>query len=362
MSDINGQMIQSAVSNSGLVDSLLIEKFTGKVHDAWLKTESLMERFDMQSVKGTNTISNKYLGETDLQTLTPGQDPPPTPTEFEKNALVVDAIVIGRNYVQQLHDVQNDIAGLKSKLVNKQTKKLRAMEDTMIIQQLLHGGLNNFESQDAGVDGGRVAPRVSGQGYSVKIVISDTQSEDPFSLVASIEECMEQMLIQEMDVEDVSCIMPWTYFNCLLDSAHVISKEYEILSGKTIDGFVLKSFNVPVVASNRFPKTLSSAEPSGHHLLSKATNGYRYDAVANSLLGVAVLYTPEALLLGYTLELQSDVWQDKATKGYFIDTWLSEGAIPDRWEATGIVLRGGSDNARITTRANRKAMITRTIT
>lgn len=359
MSDIDGALIQPGISKSGEVDSLLIEKFTGKVHEVWEKTEGLMGHFDAQSVTGTNMISNKFLGDTELQVLQPGQDPPPTDTEFDKNALVVDTTVIGRNYVQQLHDVQNDIDGLKSKLAKRQVTKIKRLEDEMIIQQLLYGALNNFESADAGADGGRTAPRVSGHGYSILVDISDAQAIDPYTMLASIEEALEQMVLQEMEVDEVTCVLPWTYWNVLNDAEMIQSKDYELVSGKTISGFKLKSYNVAIIPSNRFPKVANDA--NNRHLLSRASNNYRYDATATMLTAVACLFTYEALLLGYTLEIQGDIWLHKGSKGYFIDSWLAEGAIPDRWEACAAVFKGGSENTTIKNRAARKAQITRAV-
>ena len=113
---VPNQMTNVAISKSGLVDSLLIEKFNGKVHEAYLKGENLRAYFDMQSVTGTNMISNKYLGDTAIQALVPGQTALATNTEADKNALVVDTAVIARNAVAQLHDVQNDIDGISPRL------------------------------------------------------------------------------------------------------------------------------------------------------------------------------------------------------------------------------------------------------
>lgn len=75
-----------AVSASGEVDSLLIEKFNGKVNEQYLKGENILSYFDVQTVTGTNTVSNKYLGETELQVLAPGQSPNATPTQADKTS------------------------------------------------------------------------------------------------------------------------------------------------------------------------------------------------------------------------------------------------------------------------------------
>jgi hypothetical protein len=348
-----------AVSASGEVDSLLIEKFTGKVHEQYIKGENLQAYFYVNEVVGTNMVSNKYLGDTEVQALVPGEDPNPTPTEADKNALVVDTSVIARNAVAQLHDVQNDINDQKGKLAKNQTKQLKKLEDYMLLQQMLFGVINNFESQDAGVDGGRVAPRVSGHGYSVKLTISDAQSIDPNNMLASIEYVLEKQLIQENELEDMAVIVPWAIFNVLSDAERLVNKDYELASGMVISGFMLKRWNVPIIPSNRFP--VAAHAGSDHHLLSKPANSYRYDVTAAMLTAVAVVFAPDALLVGRTIALQGDIFWDKKSKSYFIDSWFAEGAIPDRWEANGAVFAGGSENTDITARAARKAVVTKAL-
>lgn len=349
---VPNQMTNPAISKSGLVDSLLIEKFNGKVHEAYLKGENLRAYFDMQTVTGTNMISNKYLGDTAIQALVPGQTAQATNTEADKNALVVDTAVIARNAVAQLHDVQNDIDGIKSKIAANQVKQLKKLEDSMIVQQLIYGAISNTQTA-------RTNPRVSGHGFSIRLDISDVQAGDPNCILAAIEDCLEKQVLQEIEVGDVVCILPWVTFNVLMDAERLVSSDYVPIGSASEVGtphFKLKSYNVPVLPSNRFPKTTAAS------ILSNPTNGARYTADATQLTCIGVLFAPDALLIGQTLEVQGDIWFDKDSKSYFIDTWYAEGAIPDRWESVSAIFGGGSENAAIKARAGRKATVTRTVT
>jgi len=148
-----GELVNSGVSASQEVDTLLIEKFNGKVNEQYLMGENLQVYFDVQSVVGTNTVSNKYMGETELQVMSPGQEAEGTPVEYDKNALTVDTSVIARNIVAHLHDAQNDIEGNKSKIAANQVLQIKRLEDEMLIQQLIYGVLNNTEAE-------RTNPRV----------------------------------------------------------------------------------------------------------------------------------------------------------------------------------------------------------
>lgn len=318
-----------AVSASGEVDSLLIEKFNGKVNEQYLKGENIMSYFDVQSVTGTNTVSNKYLGETELQVLAPGQSPAATSTQADKNQLVIDATVIARNTVAHLHDVQGDIDSLKPKLAANQAKQLKRMEDEMLIQQMLLGGISNTKAK-------RKTPRVKGHGFSINVEVNEGEALiNPQYVMAAVEFALEQQLEQEVDISDVAILMPWRYFNCLRDADRIVDKTYTISqSGATIQGFTLSSYNCPVIPSNRFPKY---TQGQAHHLLSNEDNGYRYDSIEGMNGAIAVLFTSDALLVGRSIDVTGDIFYEKKEKTYYIDTFLSEGAIPDRWEAVSVV-------------------------
>lgn len=352
-----------AVSASGEVDSLLIEKFNGKVNEQYLKGENILSYFDVQTVTGTNTVSNKYLGETELQVLAPGQSPNATPTQADKNQLVIDTTVIARNTVAHIHDVQGDIDSLKPKLAMNQAKQLKRLEDQMAIQQMLLGGIANTKDK-------RKKPRVKGHGFSINVNVTESEAlANPQYVMAAVEYALEQQLEQEVDISDVAILMPWKFFNALRDADRIVDKTYNISqSGATINGFVLSSYNCPVIPSNRFP---TFAQRQAHHLLSNEDNGYRYDPIAEMNGAVAVLFTADALLVGRTIEVTGDIFYEKKEKTYYIDTFMAEGAIPDRWEAVSVVTtkrdetsgaaKGlGADHTIVLTRAQRKAVYVKT--
>lgn len=352
-----------AVSASGEVDSLLIEKFNGKVNEQYLKGENILSYFDVQTVTGTNTVSNKYLGETELQVLAPGQSPNATPTQADKNQLVIDTTVIARNTVAHIHDVQGDIDSLKPKLAMNQAKQLKRLEDQMAIQQMLLGGIANTKAK-------RNKPRVKGHGFSINVNVTESEAlANPQYVMAAVEYALEQQLEQEVDISDVAIMMPWKFFNALRDADRIVDKTYTISqSGATINGFVLSSYNCPVIPSNRFP---TFTQDQAHHLLSNEDNGYRYDPIAEMNGAVAVLFTADALLVGRTIEVTGDIFYEKKEKTYYIDTFMAEGAIPDRWEAVSVVTTKrngttgaaegeGTDHNTVLARAQRKAVYVKT--
>lgn len=350
------------------VDSLLIEKFNGVVHEQYLRGENLLGGFTVQDVVGTNIVSDKYQGETKLQTLTPGQEPEATnDTEFNKNALVVDTIVLGRNTVHTLHDIQNDFE-VMTKLATNQMGKLKTMEDQMVVQQLLATGLTGgtYDPYANTITGG--VSRVTGHGVAINVELNDdlSQSKDPYQLVSAIEVALMGLVTQRCPLGGMKVIVPIAEFGLLVDYGFIAQAEggsnestgtkFDMnLSGR------LKGWNLPVMGSVEFTQMkINPHDGKTHHLLSNVNNGNRYDVTDDMKAAHAVIYNTDALLCGRTITLQSDIFFDKKTKGYFIDSWLAEGATTGRYDNCAIVgSTAEADNTVVLTKAKGKSKATK---
>lgn len=354
-------LVDSKVSASGEAKSLAIEKFNGQVKRAYHDNPALMAYFDMETVTGTNVVSNKYLGVTQVQALAPGKDVRGAETQFDKNSLVIDTSIIARNIVGVLDDVQDDI-NTKGKLAEEQVSALKNLENRMLLQQGVYGAVSNTKVK-------RTTPRVSGHGFSTVHVIKEGDDLlEPLKLMAGIEWLIEDMMIQDVDISKLTIFMPWQQFNSLRDAERIVDARYNTAAGMTVRGFVLKSFNVPVVPSNHFPnKTRDHKDIDGeaqdHHILSNANNGYRYDVLTGTNAEdqekcSALVIGREGLLVGRSIELTGEIWWNKANKSWYIDTYMAEGAIPDRWEHLAALMQGSADQAGLDARYKRK--ITRT--
>lgn len=354
-------LVDSKVSASGEAKTLAIEKFNGQVKRAYHNDPQMMQYFDLQQVQGTNVISNKYLGVTSLQALAPGKDVRGSEVEFDKNSLVIDTTIIARNIVAVLDDVQDDIQ-TKGKLAEEQVAAIKDLENRMLIQQSIYGAISNTEAV-------RTKPRVKGHGFSTVHTIAEANATtQPLKLMAGIEWVLEGMVDQNVDVTKMTIFMPWQEFNCLRDADRIVDARYNTASMSTVTGFVLKSFNVPVVPTNHFPKksrdhTDIDGEDQEHHILSNANNGYRYDVngVGNTdgtdqEKCAAVILGREGLLVGSSISITGEIWWNKANKSFYIDTYLSEGAIPDRWEHLGALMKADADEAGLEERYLRKVL------
>ncbi|ATW58190.1 major capsid protein [Pseudomonas phage uligo] len=360
MSDVNN-LVDPSISASGEAKTLAIEKFNGQIKRAYSTQVGMMAHFDLQTVVGTNTVSNKYLGTTEVQALAPGKDVKGSQTEVDKNSLVIDTVVIARNVVALLTDVQDDIM-VKGKLAEEQVTSMKKLEDRMLIQQCIYGALiNNKIARNN-------RPRVKGHGFSIGEVDKNFNMDDPTRILTFIESVIEQMVIQDLDISKLTIACPWPVFNSLRDAERIADARYNTYQQAGVTGFVLKSYNIPVVPNNHFPnKARDHINIDGgvddHHLLSKVTNGFRYDVTDDQEACMFIIFGNEALLVGRSIALTGEIWWNKSNKTWYIDSYMSEGAIPDRWEhlAAGFGAEATSANLedvtdRLTQRVKRKRM------
>src|SRR5690554_1973859 len=163
-----------------------------------------------------------------------------------------------------------------------------------------------------------------------------------------------------VDPDDMYIMLPWPEFNILRDAERIINQDYQTFAGDTVSGFVLRSFNVPIIPSNRFPKLVNGNVISRTSKLSNATNGNRYTASEEQAKAKALVFKPDALLAGKTIDMTGDIFWDRRSKSWFVDTYQAEGAIPSAWEAVSVVdTEGDTENTEVTARANRKVVKTR---
>lgn len=361
MSSANN-LVNSAVSASGEVPTLLIEKYDGQVKRAYKEKVGMMSYFDLKEVQGTNSVSNKYMGTVQIQGLAAGKSIKGTTTEFDKNRLVIDTSVAARNLVGILADVQDDIQ-TKGKLAEEQVDAMVEMEDRMLIQQVAYGAIMNTKAK-------RTKPRVRGHGFSIDVKIKKETTQWPNAIMAAIEAALEKQLQQNTPIKKFACLMPWEYFNALRDAERIVNATYVTASGTTIEGFVLKSFNLPIVPTNSLPNKDRdhldiNQEVSEHHLLSNAANDYRYDVIDSgddSMKDiVGLLFGTEGLMVGRSITLQGKIWFNDDNKTYYIDSWMAEGAIPDRWEQLAVVRvvddAKATEDKAVRQRANRKVVM-----
>jgi len=324
-----------AVSASGELDNLLLERFTGMVREATIKREQFIDHFRVQDVVGTNQVTNKNMGDTELQTLVAGQEPESHSVQFDNHSLVVDTVVLARNTIAMLHMLQSDIQ-VQQRMASNHAKKLIMLNDETLLTQVIKGALTDEEE---GGSGGRVSGH---EGGSLVRLGAVGDEKDPVKFLRAIEFVTQKMNEKEVENDDMVMACPWEQFYVLADNDKLTRQEYTVGVGvgngdSKVNGYVMKAMGFPVRPTNRIRQVAHNTAGGEHHQLSNVSNGFRYDTLAGDANCVAVFFTSDALLIGRTMGLESDIFFNKRLKTNFVDSWYSFGAIADDLSVCGAI-------------------------
>lgn len=310
-------------NGAGDVNALNIEEFTGQVEGTIARKSKLDPYIKRRPVKGTNTITNYAVGETQLTTLKPGEAPDSTPVDFSKASVTVDTVVMARNIIPLLEDFQNNF-GARAKVAEEHGKKIAKFSD----QSFMIQGIKAARLTESAYSGGTAGKPAGFKGGLVVKFAAAGDQLDPAKLYSKIGEALTGM--EEKDVEpqseDVILIVRPKEFYTLQEAEQISNGEYLTAEGNKLTNVAMfKAWGIPVVSSNNLPNSVIE-----DHELSTTGNGNAYDGDFTKVK--ALLISPRALLAGETIPLQSKVWFDDLTKQWFIDSWLAFAATPDRAE------------------------------
>lgn len=318
-------------NSAGAIDALHIEEFTGMVESTLLRKSVLKGWIPVKPVKGTSMLTSFAVGESTLQKATPGVVPDGTTNDFARRNIVVDTVVLARatlgllEVFQTSYDARKEIAGEHGKKIAKfwdQSFFIQAIKAAQFTQ-------STFQS------GGAAGKPLGHFGGSQEVLAAAGDSQDPAKLYAAIAGLFTKMELKDVDpqTDDVMIAVKPTEFYTLLQNEQLIDGSYKTSEGTEIKGMLLKGYGCPIVRSNNFP----GGEVITAHMLSNAANANAYDGDFSKV--VAAAFSPRALLAGETIPLESDVFYDKLSKGWFVDAHLSYAVTPNRAEFAGIIVR-----------------------
>lgn len=303
---------------------LAIEEYTGIV-EGTIKRRSKLEGFiPVRTVKGTSTITNFGIGESTLQALVPGEEPDGKPTEFNRNSLTIDTVVLARNIVPLLDDFQASF-NVRSEIGVEHGKKIAKFYDQAFFIQAAKAALAATSTFGA-LDGHT--------GGSTETMAAAGDINDPAKLYAGLANLFAKMEAKDVDPanDDVMVALRPDVFYKLLQAEQIINGEYVTAAGTQIKGAkILSAFGVPVISTNDVPRSNITG-----HLLSNARNSNAYDGDFSKV--VATAFSPRALMAGSTIPLTTKVFFDDRSKHWFIDAYLSFAVGPNRREYAGGLL------------------------
>lgn len=318
----------SQQNQAGDTDALKIEEFTGVVEHTIKRKQVLKPFIPMRTIRGTNTITNYAVGETQLGKVTAGAEPDVTAgPDVSRNFLVVDTHVYARNAISLLEDFQSTIE-IRSEIAVEHGEKLSKFTDQAFFIQAIKAAKatqSSFSGGTAGKPGGYF-------GGNVVTLAAAADATDGTKLYQAISDLC--VLMEAKDVQPnmdgmVLALIPSAFY-ALLNAEQIINGNYVTADGTSVSGMVFKAFGVPVVKSNNIPTGVISG-----HLLSNTKNGNAYDGDFTGTVGV--MLSPKALMAGQTIPLSSDIFYDKLRKSWYVDSDISFGVAQNRNEYAGLI-------------------------
>ncbi len=305
--------------------ALIIEEYSGIVEGTIQRKSALDGFVPMKRVVGTSTLTNDAIGEAVLGKVTPGTMPDGAVSSFSKNSVTIDTLIYARNTLPLLDSFQTRY-DVRKELGVEHGKKIAKFRDQALFIQAAKAAAASVSPY------GAVAGWV-GSGSTVTLAASADRS-DPAKLYAALAALFTQMEQKDVDVrsEDVILALTPADFYTLQQAEQLVNANYLTAEGNKLqDVVMLKAFGVPVVSTNNLPQSVISG-----HLLSNSRNSNAYDGDFSKL--VALAFSARALLAGETIPLTSDVFYDKLTKQWFVDSHLSFGVTANRAEYAGQIV------------------------
>lgn len=317
---------QNQINQTGAVDALILEQFTGEVEHTFV-AESVLDKFmPRRPVKGTNTLTKKAIGRTQLQKLNRGEAPDGTQVDFSKASVVVDTTVLSRHSLTELETLQTDVDTRKEIAIEQGGEIAEFVDQSLCIM----GAKAAAYTQSAYAQG--TAGKPEGHFGASQVVLTAAGDEnDPAKLYKALSDLITKMEEKKVNPRrhGVIIVMRPTQYNILMEAEQIVNKTYVTAEGTSIgDVPMFKAWNVPVVSSTNLPNTVITG-----HLLSNAANGNAYDGDFTKLVALAI--SPKALMVGETIPLKSHVWWSDAAKCWFVDSWMAFGVGVDRVEFAG---------------------------
>lgn len=314
---------------TGAYDALFIEEYGGLVDLAFHESSIMKSYLNVRSVQGTNTIKNYRVGETALSAVTPGVRPDATPTNFGDTLVTVDTVVVARNNMFILEDLQNNYDA-KVELARTQGEQLAEFFDEAAYIQAMKAARSPAPTNLPGFKNGTV----------VTLALAGEEL-DPNKLEAAVLAMIQGMEEKRVKIRGtqfgttgyngVSIFVNPQQYYVLLQNDKLINANYSS-NGDYSAGTILKAAGIPIHTTTLLPQ----AAVTGHYL-SNASNSNAYDISVAEAKGVVLAFANRAVLAGETIGLQSDIWYDKIEKQWFIDSHLSFGMAPDRAEMAAII-------------------------
>lgn len=299
----------------------MIEQYGGAVDAQFAKSSIMRKMVPVKPVRGTDTLINRRVGKTTLQTITAGVRPDAAKTQFGKVGVTVDTVVLARDNRSMLNEFQTDFDA-RAELGRDHGKEQAKFFDQAFLIQAIKGA---YLTAPANLNG------AIGAGKLETLALAGDEN-DPDLLYAAVAKIIVAMQEEDIDTDECVIFARPTQEDVLLNNDKLVSREFSEGNGNYALGKVMTIKGVPLVRTARIP----NAAITGHKL-SNADNGNGYDVSATEAKAQIVVMHPQSLLAGETIPLTSDVFYSKEEKQWFIDSYTAFGVSNRRPDVCGVV-------------------------
>lgn len=318
-------------NGAGAIDALHIEEYTGVVESTLERTSVLTPLIPFRTVRGTSMLTNFAVGESTLQKVVPGVVLDGTRNDFSKTILHVETTVAARNIIPQIEVFQTEYDARKE-IGQEHGKKLGKFKDQALFIQGIRAGL----AADSAYRGADAAGKPAGHSGGNQVVLGSAGDVlDPGKMYAAIISLITKMQLKDVDArnDQVFIGVKPDLFAVLMQAEQLINSNYVTAAGNTINAWTMHAYGVPIIPTNNFP----GGEVITGHFLDTVNNGNAFSGDYSKVVAVAM--APKALLAGYTIPLETDVFYDKLSKSWFVDAAEAYSATQNRNEYAGVILK-----------------------
>lgn len=328
--------------NTGTVNPLFLEKYTGEVEHQIVKTSFMKNFFKIRNMQGQAVISNRFIGGVKLQKLTGGVRPTDSGAIYDKTTLKVDTVVLARTVLLLIDDfiTQNDV---RSDIAQEQGTAIGKFTDEAFLAQAIKASqvsvnrpvvsatglitgyevIDGFVGKTTSVYSVKQIDLPDGHRGATSIVLPAPNAEnDPDVFEYAIQDLCLDLRKKDIELNEGVLLMRPEQKTTLQRNDKLMSGDFSAANGDYANGVILKANGLRIQETNRFPE---AHQVGVTHFLSNASNNFAYNIEQSDVNCVAVYVAPKALLAGDLIPLTTDIHFDKTEKQWFIDAWLSFG-------------------------------------
>jgi len=317
---------------------LLLERFDGMVQKQFLKSSPILPFFDKSFVRGTDTISQRRLGGTEIIGLTPGVRPDAQSRALGKVALTIDTVALARDNQGILNKAQEDFNVLEEVAEDHGKTVAKFMEQAFLIQAI-KGAQQAAPTAQGAFGGPTQAERDANLQLNFKAGVQATLNApgdelDPDELFDAIDALVIEFKNRDIEPEDMLIALPPEQRSVLLKNDRLTSADFSPRNANVAARKIHTVSDVPILETARIPQ-----QPITNHPLSNSSNTNAYDVTAADAKATAVLMHPRGLLSGEAIPLKSKNWYNHEELQWFLDTYVAFGVTPARPDLCGAVFK-----------------------